>query len=146
MTIRNFIQNFSLHVCLICKGSNSVQLLTTNIFKLHIMKWATYSTSCSTTINLSYSETELTQVTELAYLSFQLFILLRIKMCTVVNKEQLRVVHHEMGHVQYYLQYHDLPEIFREGANPGDLKYSTVSSCRTLLGETNMFLVNFKQV
>lgn len=46
-------------------------------------------------------------------------------MCTVVNKEQLRVIHHEMGHVQYYLQYRDQPQIFREGANPGDLKYFT---------------------
>lgn len=81
------------------------------------------------------------QVKEFAYVNVQLFILLRIKMCTAVNKEQLRVVHHEMGHVQYYLQYRDQPQIFREGANPGDLKYSTGSS-RNLLGETNMVIVN----
>lgn len=64
-------------------------------------------------------------------------------MCTVVNKEQLRVVHHEMGHVQYYLQYRDQPQIFREGANPGDLKYSTVSSCRNLFRATNIIIVNY---
>ncbi|XP_052750787.1 angiotensin-converting enzyme-like [Galleria mellonella] len=43
----------------------------------------------------------------------------RIKMCTVVNREHFRIVHHEMGHVQYYLQYRNQPNVFREGANPG---------------------------
>ncbi|GBP18262.1 Angiotensin-converting enzyme [Eumeta japonica] len=43
----------------------------------------------------------------------------RIKMCTVVNMENLRVVHHEMGHIQYYLQYRNQPVVFRAGANPG---------------------------
>lgn len=33
--------------------------------------------------------------------------------------EQLFTVHHEMGHVEYYLQYKDLPVAFRRGANPG---------------------------
>lgn len=33
--------------------------------------------------------------------------------------EQLFTVHHEMGHVQYYLQYKDQPVGFRRGANPG---------------------------
>lgn len=41
-------------------------------------------------------------------------------MCTVVTGEHLRTVHHEMGHVQYYLQYKKQPSVFREGANPGD--------------------------
>lgn len=127
-TLWTFIQNFSLHVWLNFKGSNSVQLSTTNIFKRHIMKWATYSTSCSTVISLIYSEMELTQVNMFAYLNFYFFTFLRIKMCTVVNREELRVVHHEMGHVQYYLQYKDQPSIFRDGANPGDLKYSKESS------------------
>lgn len=40
-------------------------------------------------------------------------------MCTEVNMEQLIVIHHEMGHIEYYLQYKDQPNIFREGANPG---------------------------
>jgi peptidyl-dipeptidase A len=33
--------------------------------------------------------------------------------------DQLSTVHHEMGHVQYYLQYKDLPVSLRRGANPG---------------------------
>lgn len=43
----------------------------------------------------------------------------RIKMCTEVNMEELIVIHHEMGHIQYFLQYKDLPVVFRGGANPG---------------------------
>ncbi|CAB1457679.1 unnamed protein product [Pleuronectes platessa] len=43
----------------------------------------------------------------------------RIKQCTTVTMEQLFTVHHEMGHVQYYLQYKDLPVGYRRGANPG---------------------------
>ncbi|XP_038048596.1 angiotensin-converting enzyme-like [Patiria miniata] len=41
----------------------------------------------------------------------------RIKMCTEVNMEYFQIVHHEMGHIQYYLQYADLPTSFRDGAN-----------------------------
>ncbi|XP_054851332.1 angiotensin-converting enzyme [Eublepharis macularius] len=43
----------------------------------------------------------------------------RIKQCTTVTMEQLFTVHHEMGHVEYYLQYKDQPITFRSGANPG---------------------------
>ncbi|NXX73935.1 ACE enzyme, partial [Urocolius indicus] len=43
----------------------------------------------------------------------------RIKQCTVVNMDDLITVHHEMGHVQYFLQYMDQPVSFRDGANPG---------------------------
>ncbi|XP_076153977.1 angiotensin-converting enzyme [Alosa pseudoharengus] len=43
----------------------------------------------------------------------------RIKQCTTVTMEQLFTVHHEMGHVEYYLQYMDQPTSFRRGANPG---------------------------
>ncbi|XP_062936388.1 angiotensin-converting enzyme [Cynocephalus volans] len=43
----------------------------------------------------------------------------RIKQCTTVNMEDLVVVHHEMGHIQYFMQYKDLPVALREGANPG---------------------------
>lgn len=32
----------------------------------------------------------------------------------------LITVHHEMGHIQYYLQYKHQPNVFRSGANPGD--------------------------
>ena len=43
----------------------------------------------------------------------------RIKMCTGVNLEDLVTIHHEMGHIQYYLQYADKPLQFRNGANNG---------------------------
>lgn len=43
----------------------------------------------------------------------------RIKMCTEITMEGLQTVHHEMGHIQYYLQYKDLPFVFKEGANSG---------------------------
>uniref|UniRef100_A0A673G0M1 Angiotensin-converting enzyme n=1 Tax=Sinocyclocheilus rhinocerous TaxID=307959 RepID=A0A673G0M1_9TELE len=43
----------------------------------------------------------------------------RIKQCTVVTMDDLITVHHEMGHVQYFLQYKDQPISFRDGANPG---------------------------
>lgn len=33
--------------------------------------------------------------------------------------DDLITVHHEMGHVQYFLQYKDQPISFRDGANPG---------------------------
>lgn len=42
-----------------------------------------------------------------------------IKMCTVVNQEDFVTVHHEMGHIQYYILYKDQPIAFRDGANPG---------------------------
>ena len=40
-------------------------------------------------------------------------------MCTEVNLENLIVIHHEMGHIQYYIQYKDKPAEFRAGANGG---------------------------
>uniref|UniRef100_A0A7N4V350 Angiotensin-converting enzyme n=2 Tax=Sarcophilus harrisii TaxID=9305 RepID=A0A7N4V350_SARHA len=43
----------------------------------------------------------------------------RVKQCTEVNMEDLLSVFHEMGHIQYFMQYKDLPVVLREGANPG---------------------------
>lgn len=43
----------------------------------------------------------------------------RIKQCTRVNMREFFVVHHELGHIQYYLQYQHLPIEYRKGANPG---------------------------
>lgn len=43
----------------------------------------------------------------------------RIKQCTRINMGQLFVVHHELGHIQYYLQYQHQPSVYRRGANPG---------------------------
>ncbi|XP_061387294.1 angiotensin-converting enzyme-related protein-like [Musca vetustissima] len=43
----------------------------------------------------------------------------RIKMCTEVDTHYLYVVHHELGHIQYYLQYEKQPTVFRGAPNPG---------------------------
>lgn len=43
----------------------------------------------------------------------------RIKMCTQIRMEDFITIHHEMGHIQYYMQYADQPLTFRNGANPG---------------------------
>lgn len=43
----------------------------------------------------------------------------RIKQCTRVSMESFTTIHHELGHVEYYLQYRNQPFVFREGANPG---------------------------
>ncbi|XP_015606240.1 angiotensin-converting enzyme [Cephus cinctus] len=43
----------------------------------------------------------------------------RIKQCTRVTMDHLLTAHHEMGHIEYYLQYKDQPIVYREGANPG---------------------------
>ncbi|XP_058452884.1 angiotensin-converting enzyme-like [Malaya genurostris] len=43
----------------------------------------------------------------------------RIKQCTRITMEDFFTVHHELGHIQYYLQYQHQPSVYREGANPG---------------------------
>merc|ERR1712106_912532 len=43
----------------------------------------------------------------------------RIKQCTRVNQEDFVTVNHEMGHIQYYLQYKNQSYFYRTGANPG---------------------------
>ncbi|XP_029845535.2 angiotensin-converting enzyme-like [Ixodes scapularis] len=43
----------------------------------------------------------------------------RIKQCTQVKMDDLLVVHHEMGHIEYDLNYAKQPYYFRAGANPG---------------------------
>ncbi|KAF5284087.1 hypothetical protein FQA39_LY17136 [Lamprigera yunnana] len=43
----------------------------------------------------------------------------RIKMCTEVNHEDFITIHHEMGHIEYFILYKDQPEAFRDSANPG---------------------------
>ncbi|CAG0923400.1 unnamed protein product [Notodromas monacha] len=47
----------------------------------------------------------------------------RIKQCTSVNFDDFITIHHEMGHVQYYMQYVKQSPLFRDGANPGTLFY-----------------------
>jgi peptidyl-dipeptidase A len=43
----------------------------------------------------------------------------RIKQCTRITMDHLFTVHHELGHIQYFLQYQHLPVVYRDGANPG---------------------------
>ncbi|XP_063424354.1 angiotensin-converting enzyme-like [Mytilus trossulus] len=43
----------------------------------------------------------------------------RIKQCTSVTADQFLTVHHEMGHLIYFLAYAIQPVIFRRGGNPG---------------------------
>uniref|UniRef100_A0A1L8EGD2 Angiotensin-converting enzyme n=1 Tax=Haematobia irritans TaxID=7368 RepID=A0A1L8EGD2_HAEIR len=43
----------------------------------------------------------------------------RIKQCTRVTQDQFFTVHHELGHIQYFLQYQHQPFVYRTGANPG---------------------------
>ncbi|RBP53297.1 M2 family metallopeptidase [Arenicella xantha] len=43
----------------------------------------------------------------------------RIKQCVEVTEEQFGTLHHELGHIYYYLMYKDLPPIFKGGAHDG---------------------------
>ncbi|KAI5646415.1 angiotensin-converting enzyme domain-containing protein [Phthorimaea operculella] len=43
----------------------------------------------------------------------------RIRQCTSITSAFFKTTHHEMGHIQYYMQYKDMPVIYRAGANPG---------------------------
>lgn len=53
--------------------------------------------------------------------------------------EELFTIHHEMGHIQYYMQYQHLPAVYRGGANPGfheavgDVMSLSVSSPKHLI-------------
>ena len=42
-----------------------------------------------------------------------------MKLCVAINMEDLVTVHHEMGHIQYFMNYAHQPVLFRDGANPG---------------------------
>ena len=38
-------------------------------------------------------------------------------MCTVVNIEDFKTIHHEMGHIEYFMAYENQPTVYRNGAN-----------------------------
>ena len=40
-------------------------------------------------------------------------------MCTLINMGDFVTIHHELGHIYYYLLYWDQPKEYREGANQG---------------------------
>ena len=39
-------------------------------------------------------------------------------MCAKVSMNDLFIIHHEMGHIQYYMSYKDQPFIYKDGAHP----------------------------
>lgn len=41
----------------------------------------------------------------------------RIKMCTDINMDSFETIHHEMGHIEYFMAYQEQPAIYRTGAN-----------------------------
>jgi hypothetical protein len=44
----------------------------------------------------------------------------RVKICTVVNDDYFYTIHHEMGHIEYYMAYaNEQPFLYHEGANSG---------------------------
>ncbi|NDG84671.1 MAG: peptidase M2 family protein [Proteobacteria bacterium] len=43
----------------------------------------------------------------------------RIKMCIKPDEDSFRTIHHELGHIYYYLMYKDLPPLYQSGANDG---------------------------
>ncbi len=43
----------------------------------------------------------------------------RIKQCIEPDEDQLFTIHHELGHIYYYLMYNDLPPLFQIGAHDG---------------------------
>ena len=43
----------------------------------------------------------------------------RIKQCVETTGEQLSTLHHELGHIYYYLMYKDQPPVFKGGAHDG---------------------------
>ena len=43
----------------------------------------------------------------------------RIKQCVEITEEQFGTLHHELGHIYYYLMYKDLDPLFKSGAHDG---------------------------
>ncbi|XP_078415661.1 angiotensin-converting enzyme 2 [Cetorhinus maximus] len=62
----------------------------------------------------------------------------RIKMCTEVNMENFLTAHHEMGHIQYDMEYAHQPYLFRDGANEGF--HEGVGEIMSLSAATPMYL------
>lgn len=72
-------------------------------------------------------------------------------MCTAVTMPELIVVHHELGHVWYFMMYRDQPTTFQEGANPGRLEtlrknlYPLPNHPHYLTGKFGNFSLNFSR-
>lgn len=59
-------------------------------------------------------------------------------MCTQINQEHLITVHHEMGHIEYFIAYQNQPYAFRNGANPGF--HEAIGDTISLSVETRSYL------
>uniref|UniRef100_A0ABI7ZDM5 Angiotensin-converting enzyme n=1 Tax=Felis catus TaxID=9685 RepID=A0ABI7ZDM5_FELCA len=64
----------------------------------------------------------------------------RVKKCTEVTIEDLLSIFHQMGHIQYFLQYKNLSVIFCAGANPAFEE--AVGSMVTLSASSHKYLLN----
>ena len=73
------------------------------------------------------------------------FVCLRIKMCTLVNVDNVYTVHHEMGHIQYAMQYKDHAFLFREGANSGKLINRNVNDYLFLFKNKDVYVSKRRQ-
>ena len=40
-------------------------------------------------------------------------------MCTEVKMKYFQTIHHEMGHIEYFMAYRGQPTVYRDGANGG---------------------------
>jgi hypothetical protein len=45
-------------------------------------------------------------------------------MCTEVNEDMFYTIHHEMGHIEYFMAYSKQPAVFRTGANSGEFTFT----------------------
>ncbi|XP_060058520.1 angiotensin-converting enzyme-like protein Ace3 isoform X2 [Erinaceus europaeus] len=64
----------------------------------------------------------------------------RIKKCTEVTIEDLLSVFHQMGHIQYLMQYRNLSVIFRRGASPAFEE--AVGSVITLSASSHKYMIH----
>jgi hypothetical protein len=56
--------------------------------------------------------------------------------------KDLVTIHHEMGHIEYYMQYQTQPPVYREGANPGIQSFKTIRII-TIFFKTSLFIIDF---
>lgn len=69
----------------------------------------------------------------------------RIKMCAEVNMKDFTAMHHELAHIQYFLQYRHQPKVFRDGANPGMSEFSIFHAFITHINYNFFFCLGFHE-
>ncbi|XP_059091374.1 angiotensin-converting enzyme-like [Tigriopus californicus] len=65
----------------------------------------------------------------------------RIELCGQQTWDTFLTLHHEMGHIQYYMNYHHQPPIFRDGANPSF--HESIGDCINYGIQSPAFLKRF---